>query len=215
MSNEYATLTDIKATLTLTGETFADADLRLGLTAASRAIDNICERRFWLDTDATTVRYYTPTRRDARRILEIDDLVTFAALDTDNDGDGVFENSWTLYTDFVLEPLNGAEDGLPYTLIRALPQGTHMFPGGPRGIMPGGVIPRSVRVTGQFGWSSVPDEIQQATVILAGRLTRRSREAPFGLIGFAMETGTNVASLSRTDPDVMMLLAPFRRHLVA
>jgi hypothetical protein len=213
MANEYALLADLKATLDLTGETFADADLQLGLTAASRSIDDTCERRFWLDPDATSVRYYTPRR--SRRLLEIDDLVTFTALATDNDDDGIFSTAWTQNTDFVFEPLNGTQDGEPYTMIRVQPNGRYALPGSRQGVMPRITLPRTVRLTGRFGWPAIPPEIQQATMILAARLTRRAREAPFGVIGFAMEQGTGaVASLARQDPDVFMLIKPFVRPLV-
>jgi hypothetical protein len=212
MANEYANLSALKSTLELTGETFADADLSLGLSAASRAIDDICERRFWLDADATSVRYYTPQR--SWRLLEVDDLVTFTSLETDPHADGTFPDSWTLNTDFVFEPLNAVADGEPFTIIRVHPKGRFRLPGSQPGVLAGTTLPRSVRVTGRFGWAAVPDGIQQATVILASRLARRSREAPFGIVGFAMEGGSSAASLARNDPDVMMLVKPFIRSLV-
>ncbi|HXO86432.1 MAG TPA: hypothetical protein VN803_13010 [Gemmatimonadales bacterium] len=212
MANEYALLADLKATLDLSGETFADADLQLALTAASRAIDNICERRFWPDPDATSVRYYTPRR--SSRLLEIDDLIALTSFETDNDADGVFEFSWTVNTDFVLEPLNAPADGEPYTMVRVQPYGHYRLPGAYRGFTQRVTLPRTVKVTGQFGWQAVPDEIKQATMILAPRLSRRSREAPFGVIGFAMEGGSSAAMIARQDPDVMMLIGPYVRVLV-
>lgn len=202
MSNEYVQLDDIKATLELSTETFADPDITRAIAAASRAIDDICARRFWLDTDDTSVRYYTAR---SRKLLEIDDIVVLTSLETDNDGDGTFEETWTLNSDYVLEPLNAEADGEPYTAIRRHPNGSFRFPGS---------LPRAVKVTGQFGWPAVPDEIVEATGILASRLLRRSREAPFGVIGFALEQGAAVASLARKDPDVMMLAGPYIRILM-
>lgn len=212
-SNLYAQLADIKATLDLAGETFADPDINLGLSAASRAVDNICERRFWLDADATSIRYYTPRR--SGKLLQVDDLVTFGSLQTDNDGDGTFEHSWTVNSDFVFEPLNAAADGEPFTMVRVHPNGRFCLPGERVGIVNSSVVPRSVKLTGQFGWAEVPDGVEQATGILASRLMRRAREAPFGMIGFAMEGGTSVTALARNDPDVMMLLKPYIRPLMS
>lgn len=212
-SNLYAQLADVKATLDLTAETFADPDISLALSSASRAVDNICERRFWLDTDATSVRYYTPRR--SGKLLQIDDLVEFTSLETDSDGDGTFENSWTLNSDFVFEPLNATADGEPFTMVRVHPNGRFCLPGGRTGIVSVPIVPRSVKLTGQFGWAEVPDGVGQATGILAGRLMRRAREAPFGVIGFAMEGGASVTSLARNDPDVMMLLKPYVRPLMS
>lgn len=202
MPNEYVQLDDLKATLDLATETFADADITRAIAAASRAIEDICARRFWLDADAEQVRYYTAR---SRKLLEVDDLVVLTSLLTDSNGDGVFEQTWAVNSDFVLEPLNAAADIEPYTAIRRHPNGSFRFPGS---------LPRGVKVTGQFGWPAVPDGIVEATGILATRLLRRSREAPFGVIGFALEQGAAVASLARNDPDVMMLAGPYIRILM-
>lgn len=195
MANEYATSTELKKTLELTGESFADDDVALALTAASRAIDRTAKRRFWHDSDATKIRYYSPA--SATR-LDIDDLVTLTELATGG-GDNTFTTVWTVNVDFILEPLNGTADGLPYRVIRSLGKS-----------LP--TVPRSVRVTGKFGWPAVPDEVKQATIVLASKLMRRAREAPFGVLAFA--EGGEVARIARTDPDVAMLIGPFLRRLV-
>lgn len=195
MANEYATVNELKATLELSGQSFADDDITLALTAASRAVDRHTRRRFWVDADADQVRYYTPA--DAAHLL-IDDLVTLTALAGDDAGDGTFTESWTLNTDFVLEPLNAAADGEPYTAIRVHHNGSRYF-------RPGHV--RSVRVTGKFGWAVVPDEVKQATKIVAAKLVKRAREAPFGVVGFGMD-GAAVRIVGQ-DPDVIGLLQPF------
>jgi hypothetical protein len=197
MANEYATLAELKATLSMSGETFADADVSLALAAASRAIDNTLDRRFWLDADATQVRYYTPSGGCS---FPIDDLVALTALATDNDADGTFENAWTVNADFVLEPLNAEADGWPWTSVKVHPRGAHALPSDPR----------SVRVTGRFGWPAVPDPIKDATMILAGRLMRRAREAPFGVVAPGLDAGAAM-HIARTDPDVQLLISPYAR----
>lgn len=211
--NNYAALDDLKSSLDLSDESFADADITLALSSASRAVDNICERRFWLDEDDSSVRYYTPRR--SGKLLQIDDLVTFTSLETDNAGDGTFESNWTENSDFVFEPLNAAADGEPFTMIRVHPNGRFRLPGNSHAIINQPTVPRSVKLTGQFGWAAIPDGVTQATGILAGRLMRRAREAPFGVIGFAMEGGPAATALARNDPDVMMLLKPYIRPLMA
>jgi hypothetical protein len=72
--------------------------------------------------------------------------------------------------------------------------------------------PNSVRVTGRFGWDAVPPEIIEATGILATKLIRRSREAPFGILAVALETGTAIR-LARTDPDIASLIDAFTREV--
>jgi hypothetical protein len=200
--NEYANGAELKATLELTGETFADPDITLALTAASRAIDNVCDRRFYADADATQVRYYSP---DDARILRIDDLVTLTTLVTDPGGDGTFEDAWTLNTDFVLEPLNAAANAHPYTTIAVHPNGSFRLPCS---------FPRSVKLTGKFGWSAVPEPIKEATMVLASKLMRRAREAPFGVVSVGLEAGAAMR-IARNDPDVLMLVGPYRRYPVA
>lgn len=200
MANEYATALELKATLSLSGETFADADITLALTAASRGIDNYCNRRFFLDGDASQERFYSPSHP---RIVAIDDLVLLTQLDVDVDGDGTFEQAWTLNTHFVAEPLNAAAEGKPWTTFCVHPRGARYFPT---------YQPRSVKVTGKFGWAAVPEPIKEATVVLASKLMRRAREAPFGVVTVGIDEGTAMR-IARTDPDVAFLAGPYCRNL--
>jgi hypothetical protein len=115
-TTDYLTSTALKATLSLTGETYADDDIGLAITAASRAIDNACKRRFYADADANQVRYYTPT---GRHLISIHDLITLTEL-ASGFGDDSFGTTWTENTDFILEPLNADSDAKPWTSIRAI-----------------------------------------------------------------------------------------------
>lgn len=197
MSNEYVTSTELKATLALTGTTFADADVAVAVEAASRDVDAICGRRFWADTDATQVRYYTPLTPVA---VHTDDIVTLTSLVIDRDGDGTFDETWTENTDFTLEPLNAVADGWPRWIVRAHPRGSYTFPG----------LPRSVKVTGKFGWSAVPPAVEQATSLLASRFLTRARMAPLGIVQIGVDGGAG--RVPRVDPDVMELLARYVRN---
>lgn len=201
VGQDYITVEQFKKTLNLQGQTYADEDVRMAVTAASRAIDNLCNRRFYLDADAEQIRYYTPY---ALTSLQIDDLVTFTALATDSGGNNTFLDSWTLHTDFELEPLNAAADGWPYTKIVIRPNGSFTLP------MP---YSRSVRLTGQFGWPAVPTSIEQATTIVASKLMKRAREAPFGVLAIGLNG--EAVRLARLDPDVMMLVGPYMKHRIA
>jgi hypothetical protein len=201
MANEYASLAEVKATMNLDGESFADADLQRAITAASRGLDTLAHRRFYKDTDDTSVRYYTA---DECSKLRIDDVIDVAEIATDADGNGTFGDLWTANTDYVLEPLNAPADGWPWTTVRAHRLGSFSFPT---------CYPRAVRVTGQFGWENVPDGIKEATVILSSKLMLRTREAPFGVVSYGMEGAA--AHIARTDPDVMFLAGPYIRHRVS
>jgi len=196
-TSEYVTALALKDTLSLTGETFADADISAAIAAASRGIDELCNRRFYADADALQVRYYRAIDRD---LVRIDDLVMLTSLATDPGGDGTFEETWTLNTDFTIEPLNAAADGRPFELLVRHPAGNYLFPT---------KYPRSVKLTGKFGWPAVPPAIVEATTILASKLLRRAREAPFGIVSLGMD-GVAVR-IARTDPDIVLLTTGLTR----
>lgn len=195
----YLELEEMRQALSQTG-TYADPTFRRALLAASRGIDRVCERRFWRDTDANQVRYYTPS---STSLVVVDDVETITSLQVDQDGDGTFEETWTANTEYLAEPLNAATDGWPFTRLETHPAGGKSFPG----------YPRSVKVTGRFGWPEVPAEIIQATSILAHILSRRERDAPFGIQTGGIDGAA--VRIARTDPQVGMLTAPFVRHRIA
>jgi hypothetical protein len=198
--NLYVQVEEFKSTLTLTGTSFSDEDVRAALKAASRAIDEIAGRRFYPDADAAQVRYYSPV--DPWR-LTVDDVVTITTLKTDTSGDGTFENTWTLNTDYTVEPLNAAADGEPWTHLCARSTGTLTFPT---------AYARTVELTGKFGWNTVPSPIEHATTLLAHRLLRRAREVPFGISGIGLDG--SVVRIMAQDPDVMQLVAPYSRAVL-
>ena len=199
MASDYITSAALKATLSLSATSYADADISAAITAASRAIDKLCNRRFWLDADANQIRYYTPYSLSS---LQVDDFVTFTALATDSNGDNTFGSSWTLHTDFELEPLNAAADGEPWTKLVIRQNGSFTFPTG---------FTRSVRLTAQFGWLTVPQPIVDATTVVATQILKRKREAPFGVVALGSEMAIRLA---RVDPQVAMLVGPYQKHRI-
>jgi hypothetical protein len=195
----YAELEEFKSTAEMSSTSFADQDIQLGLVAASRGIDLALGRRFYPDLDANQIRYYTP---GSPNWLAIDDLITLTALATDPGGTASFTDTWTLNTDFVLEPLNAAADGWPYQSIRRQPRASLTFP----------YYPRAVRVTGKFGWATTPTAIKEATTLIAARLMKRTREAPFGIVSFGLDgAAVRAASMAR-DPEIAFLIEPYSRN---
>lgn len=158
-------------------------------------IDDYTQRFFYKDgTVASPVtRYYTP--EDAIS-LNIDDIVTVSSVATDNDLLFTYTTVWST-SDFVVEPINNPRKGWPYNRLVAV--GAYVWPF---------QIPQSVKITGAWGWSAVPQEIQLATKIQASRLFIR-RQSPFGIAG-SPELGT-VRLSSRLDPDVEALIRPFKK----
>jgi hypothetical protein len=158
-------------------------------------VDGYCERNFY---NATATRYFAA--RNSYEV-EIDDLTTLTSLVTAPDGTS-FDTTWQS-TQYQLEPLNGVVGGLatPYTLIRAIDD--LVFP-----TLGGEAL---VKVTGVFGYTPVPIAIKQATIMSATRLYKRY-DSPLGVLGFG---DLGVVRISRLDPDIASLLAPYRRVRVA
>jgi hypothetical protein len=195
----YIEVEVLKASLELTGQTYADSDCAMAINAASRAVDATTGRRFYLDTDASQVRYYTP---QSTRRLQIDDCAVVTAVALDRAGSGTFSETWTNNVEYVLEPFNAPADYRPYESIVIRYLSGKWFPT---------YIQRSVQVTGQFGWSVMPENVRAATSILAGKLLKRVREAPFGIVTVGIDQGSAMR-IARTDPDVYSLLTDLNRH---
>lgn len=203
ITNGYTTLAVLKSAMRIpTADTVDDAMLETAIEAASRQIDGYCERVFYSTANAT--RVYKPTDSF---VTEVDDLVSITSLKTSSTGSG-FDTTWAA-TDYQLEPLNGIAGGLvsPATQIRAV--GNFLFPVWNTNSVNAGEA--TVQIEGTFGWSAVPTAIKQATILLAQRQFKRY-DSPLGVAGFG-EIG--VVRVSRIDPDVAAIIAPFRRMRVA
>lgn len=195
---DYATVDEAKADKHLQGQNYADAAISRAITTASRAVDLMTNRRFWLDADNTGVRYYTA---HSSRGVEIDDLVDLVEVATDPKGDRSFDRVWAEDTDFHLTPLNAALDSRPWERIVPAHNGRWLLPTWCVG---------GVRVTGQFGWAEVPAGVVTATLIMTGRYVLRMRQAPFGVITAGTDVGA-VARIAASDPEVQSALADFHR----
>lgn len=189
----YATRTELKSLLKIT-DTDRDAQLDDALAAAEAAVDQRCGRTFTLATEASartfSARRQVLSTADGQRLIlrtdigSTDDLAV--AIGT--------TGAWTTITASVETwPLNALAEGRPITSLLLL-GGAWPSSGGQR-----------VQVTARWGWPSVPEPVQQATRILAMRLWKR-KDSVEGMVGSA-EWG--VARISRVDPDVEALLAPY------
>jgi hypothetical protein len=160
ITNGYALLADFKTAVTIS-DTTDDTDIEAAIEAASRQIDAIANRRFWQDGTVATRTYYPS---EAYRVY-VDDISTTTGLivKVDQDGDGTFETTLTINTDFLLEPVNAGADYpvRPWESIR-------LISGGQLSTFPSISTARpSVQVTAKFGWSAVPDAVERATITQA------------------------------------------------
>jgi hypothetical protein len=172
-------------------------DLRIDsiITAVSRRIDTECGRHFYQASGV--VRYYSPKYTDH---LVIHDLLSLTSLVTDEDGDRVYERTWSS-TDYDLYPANAAVESqeAPYTWIELPPRGNYTFPVGRR----------TVKITGNWGYASaVPARITEACLLQSGRIYNR-KNTPYGVAGSA-EMGQAVV-IPKLDPDVYGLIQAFMR----
>lgn len=197
IQNGYCTLQQLKDSLRIS-DNVDDTMLELAIETASRQIDDYCERVFY-STSAT--RYFVP--RDSY-VCETDDIVSITTLKTSSAADGVYDITWAT-TDYQTEPLNGIAGGIssPVTHIRAIDD--YLFP--VWGSHTTGSGEATVQIVGTFGWSAVPTAIKYATLLLSSRLFKRM-DSPLGVAGIG---DLGVIRVSRIDPDIDALIAPFKK----
>lgn len=180
MPNLYATTGDLKDRLSFEEDDSREGVLADLLEAASRWVDEQTGHRFYT---ATQTRYYgvmmpydgafrdldTSERpwpgRAPLRVM-IDDVQSVTVVATDEDGDGTYERTWTVGSDYYLSPRNAASDGKPYRYInRNVSTGRYLFP----------YWEASVAVTGVFGYcalASRPANIRELTLMVATLMAR-------------------------------------------
>lgn len=189
ITNGYCTLAELKAALRIT-DTDSDTLLENEIETASRRVDSHCGRFFYQSAANTAVDFYPDSFRHATLPA---DLTTIASLKTDTVGDGTFATTWAA-SDYQLQPTDRALQGKPARSILAL---NRTFSWNANGAV-------SVRVTGTWGWSAIPDDVRGATILLANRGFARL-QAALGVVGSA-ETIVQVRAL---DPDVCDDLRPY------
>lgn len=197
ITNGYCTLVEIKAALRLNDNT-DDTLLENAVEGASRRVDGYTGRWFY-KTTSTALGHFA---LDAYNVPTRDIANTTVTVKTDDNGDGVYETTWTQGTDYQLYPLVAALDGLPYNRVVAV--GAKSYP---IFLSPSKPL---IEITAEYGWNAVPDDIREATILLAMRGFARLNAA-LGVVGFA----DMAIQVRAVDPDVRDLLNPFRIIAVA
>jgi len=191
----YATLAEAKASLGIT-DSADDSAIQSCLDAADQLINNYVDTKVGFGQTASQTRYYTANRFD---FVLTDPIVSVSQLATDVNGDGTYSQVWTS-NDYVLAPRNAALDGRPYTEIDTSPfsNADYNFPVGYL----------EVKVTGVFGWPSVPAAVKQAALIQCGAIFA-SRTAPFGAVG-SESLGGVLRMSAALHPEARALLDAYR-----
>lgn len=202
LTNVYASVAQVKASLRIT-DSIDNTLIETALSSASRMIDSYCSRVFY--NMGTQSRFFAASDP---YFCPIDDCISVTQVATAVTSNGNYDTIWTAPTagqnngDYQVEPLNAAypTDGIisPITGIRALWR--YLFP-----TIGGNAL---VKVTGTWGWDTVPDPVIQACIIQSARIYKRN-DSPTGVMGFGdmglIRVGTQL------DPDVKVLLDGYRR----
>jgi len=183
ITNGYCTLSELKAALRIV-DNVDNTLLENSIEGASRRIDSYCGRYFYQQTK--TVKIFA---RNELQVFLRDDLVSITTLNTDDAGNQTFSGTWTANTDYALEPYNADLLGIPYYRVTAV--GGKTFPFFIAPPLPG------VRITGVWGYPTVPDDVREACVLLAARGFARYNAA-LGVVGF----GDMALQVRAVDPDV-------------
>lgn len=193
ITNGYCTLADVKAALRIS-DTVDDALLENSVNAASRMIDQYCNRYFYSGS-VGEIRYY---KANDGFTCWIDDAISVSELKTSSTDPLIYDTTWAA-EDYQLLPANRIANGAYYPITGLSATDNYLFP-----VWADIAL---VKVTGQFGWNAIPDSIKFATIIQASRLFKRL-ESPLGVAGVSdigiMRVGANI------DGDVAQLINPFR-----
>ncbi len=195
ITNGYCSLNQIKAALRI-ADAVDDALLEMAVESASRMIDSECDRNFF---SASATRDFVPSDPYT---VDTDDLTAITSVKIDDQGDRTF--LITLQTsDYQSEPVNQRVSGNAFPIYRLRMIGDYLLPiWGQQA---------TVRIQGTYGFTPVPTQITQATVIQAGRIFKRLDS----LLGFAGFSDMGVARVGRVDPDVAAMIRPFKKYAAA
>jgi hypothetical protein len=205
ITNGYATLTEIKNYMSISDNT--DNDLLEDLVeSASRSIDRIANRRFYLDSAASARLYRAYS--DIFVYVDYIGSTTDLVVKTDSNGNGTYAKTLTLNTDYILDPLTAPSLGRPYTQLTMV-SNTETWPIFP-GITQNGLRP-GVQVTAKWGWPTVPSDINMACLILTADLYKR-KDAPGGILGLG---DLGVVRMSPVGRDITAMVRAYKKEVIA
>ncbi len=168
-----------------------DPVLEKVIETASRAIDDITQKRFYATTET---RYYTA---ESTLKCKVDHLLSVTTLKTDHNADRTYEYTWAT-TDYDLMPYNALLNDEPYQWIETAPLTDYYFPAARKG----------VEIAGSWGFSSTTlPEVEEACLLAAHRFMKRTG-TPLG-VSATGATGQQITIISHihADPEIMGLLA--------
>jgi hypothetical protein len=198
--------TDLETFQSYTGMSSVTGDetttIEKAIESASRTIDRMTNRRFWMD-DSATARLY---RVSNFYRLFVDDIGSTTDLEVNFDatGNGSYTDLQVNGTDYLLDPVTAPQNERPFTIVTMigstlLPFGTSLRP--------------EVEVTAKFGWyeGTPPDDIEEACLILSTDLVKRASSVG-GVLGLSELGAIRMSPLGR---DVTQMVRAYRREVIA
>lgn len=176
----------------------SDTALQAAVSAAERQVAEVCGRSFAVPT-ATETRTFAAWHPE---VLMLEDEIASTSglvVATDDNDDGTAETTWAA-GDYELAPFRLAGQYRPCSVITAV--GSRYWPTTGRR--------RRVSITALWGWSTVPDVVRSAALMVAKDVWQSKDIGPGGVVGFG-EFGAVRASGNRL---VMELLREFVRKPV-
>ena len=203
ITNGYTTLAAFQAYANMSTITADETTtIEQAIEAASRTIDRIANRRFFIDATATARLY----RTNDFYTLSVDDIGSQVGLVValDADGNGNYTDTLTLNTDYILDPVTAPQKERPFTQITMI--GNELFP------LPISRRPQ-VQVTAKFGWynGTPPDDVVEATLILSADYVKRASSVG-GVLGLSELGAIRMSPLGR---DISAIVRAYRREVVA
>jgi hypothetical protein len=200
ITNGYCSLAQLQTELRIR-DTDDDTRLEIAIAAASRQIDGYCGQRFWQDGSVVAREFFAEDCFTVR-VPEGISTVTGLIVKTDDNDDGTFETTHTITTEFIVSPVNAADEVpvRPFSCVRMVdgdyfPMSTSGRPG--------------VQITAKFGWPAVPDDVTKAALIQATQLFKAS-DAAFGGVSLGIDGGV-LRVRQALNPMAQALLEPYVR----
>ena len=203
MTTAYCTISEFQAYANMPSISADEqATIEKAIDAASRTIDRIANRRFYMDTTATARLYRTTDFYT----LAVDDIGSLTGIQVafDSTGNGNYNDVQTYDVDYILDPVSAPQLQRPYTRITMV--GPTTFP------LPISRRPQ-VQVTAKYGWyeGTPPDDVVEACLILSADYVKRASSVG-GVLGLSELGAIRMSPLGR---DIAAIVRAYRREVLA
>jgi len=203
ISNGYTTLAAFQAYANMSTITADETTtIEQAIEAASRTIDRIANRRFFIDATATARLYRTTDFYT----LYVDDIGSTSGLAVafDLTGNGTYTDVLVNNVDYILDPVTAPQKERPFTQVTLV--GSTTFP------LPINRRPQ-VQVTAKYGWylGTPPDDVVEACLILSADYVKRASSVG-GVLGLSELGAIRMSPLGR---DISAIVRAYRREVVA